>query len=62
MCTLLHSHDTCIWGDIPRGLGTIVVTFKPFGETCQTGGECIDHLLGLVPLNPIVRCYVSYYV
>ena len=44
MCTLLHPHDTCVWGDIPRRLGTIVVTFKPSGETFQTGGECINHL------------------
>ena len=43
MCTLLHPHDTCVWGDIPRGLGTIVVTFKPSGEACQTGSECINH-------------------
>ena len=44
MCTLLHPHDTCVWGDIPIGLGTIVVTFKPSGEACQTGSEGINHL------------------
>ena len=44
MCTLLHPHDTSVWGDIPRGLGTIVVTFKPSGEACQTGSEGINHL------------------
>ena len=32
-----------LWGDTPRGLGTIVVTLKPSGEACQTGGECINH-------------------
>ena len=44
MCTLLHPHDMCVWGDIPRGLGTIVVTFKPSSEACQPGSEGIIHL------------------
>ena len=44
MSTLLHPHITCVWGDFPIGLGTSVVTFKPFIEVCQTGGECINHL------------------
>ena len=44
MCTLLHPHDTYVWGDMPRGLGTIVMTFKPSGETCQIRGECLNHL------------------
>ena len=44
MSTLLHPHDTCIWGDILKGLGTIVVTFKPSGEACQTCSEGINHL------------------
>ena len=35
---------TCIWGDIPIGLGTSVVTVKPYAEACQTSGECINHL------------------
>ena len=43
MSTLLHPHDTCVWGDIPWGLGTIIMTFKPSGEAFQTGGECINH-------------------
>ena len=58
----LQPHDC--WGDIPRGLGTIVVTFKPSSETCQTGGECINHPLHVphfeivfltfwLPSNPI---------
>jgi len=44
MCTLLHPQSTCIWGDIPKGLDTIVVTFNPSGEACQTGSEGINHL------------------
>ena len=44
MSTLLHPHITCVWGDIPIGLGTSVVTFKPSVEVCQIGGECINHL------------------
>ena len=44
MCTLLHPHDMCVWGDIPRGLSTIVVTFKPSSEACQPGSEGIIHL------------------
>ena len=43
MSTLLHPHVTCVWGDIPIGLGTSVATFKPSGEACQTSGECINH-------------------
>ena len=43
MSTLLHPHVTCVWGDIPIGLGMSVVAFKPSREACQTGGECIDH-------------------
>ena len=31
-------------GDIPIGLGTSVVTFKPFVEVCQTYGECVNHV------------------
>ena len=41
--TLLHSHITCVWGDIPIGLGTSVVTFKRSVEVCQISGECINH-------------------
>ena len=44
MCTLLHPHDTCVWGDIPRGLGIRVVAFKPLGEACQTRSDGINHL------------------
>ena len=29
MSTLLHPHVTCVWSDIPIGLGTRVRTFKP---------------------------------
>ena len=29
MSTFLHPHITCVWGDIPIGLGMGVVTFKP---------------------------------
>ena len=43
MSTLLHPHVTCVWGDIPIGLGTNVMAFKPSVEVCQTGGECINH-------------------
>ena len=32
--TILHPHNTCVWGEIPRGLGMIVVTFKPSSEAC----------------------------
>ena len=39
-----HPHGMCVWGDIPIGLGTSVVSFKPSGEACQTSGECINHL------------------
>ena len=38
------THVTCVWGDIPIRLGTSVVTFRPFVEVSQIGGECIDHL------------------
>ena len=44
MSTLLHPHVICVWGDIPIGLGTSVVAFKPSVEACQTGGKCINHL------------------
>ena len=44
MSTPFLPHGTCIWGDIPKGLGTIVLAFKPFVEACQVGGECINHL------------------
>ena len=44
MSTLFHSHSTCVWGDFPKGLGTIVWAIKPFVEACQVGGECINHL------------------
>ena len=44
MSTPFHPHGTCVWGDIPIGLGTSVVSFKPSGEACQTSGECINHL------------------
>ena len=43
MSTLLHPHITCIWGDIPIGLGMSVVAFKLSIETCHTDGECINH-------------------
>ena len=44
MSTLLHSHVTCVWGDIPIGLGMRVRTFKPSSETFQAVGECTNHL------------------
>ena len=28
---------------VPKGLGTIVVTFKPSSEACQIGSEGINH-------------------
>ena len=40
----LHPHITCIWGDIPIGLGMWIVTFKPAIEVRQTCGECLNHL------------------
>ena len=43
MSTLLHPYITCIWGDIPIGLGMSVVAFKLSIETCHTDGECINH-------------------
>ena len=43
MSTPFHPHDTCVWDDIPIGLGTSVVSFKPSWEACQTSGECINH-------------------
>ena len=43
MSTPLHPHVTCIWGDIPIGLGTWIVTFKPAVEVCQTCSECLNH-------------------
>ena len=42
--TPLHPHGTCVWGDIPKGLGIIVLAFKPFVEACQAGGKYINHL------------------
>ena len=44
MSTILHPHVTCIWGDIPIGLGTRVRTFKPSKEAFQAVGECTNHL------------------
>ena len=44
MSTHLHPHVTSVWGDIPIGLGTSVVAFKPSVEVCQIGYECINHL------------------
>ena len=44
MSTFLHPHVTCIWGDIPIGLGMRVRTFKPSSETFQAIGECTNHL------------------
>ena len=35
MCILLHPHSTCVWGDIPRGLGTRAVILKPLAKACQ---------------------------
>ena len=35
MCTLFLSHDTCVWSDIPRGLGTRAVILKPLAKACQ---------------------------
>ena len=43
MSTSLHSHITCVWGDIPIGLGTWIVTLKPAVEVCQTCSECLNH-------------------
>ena len=43
MCTPFHPHVTCVWGDIPKGLGTRVRTFKPSSEVLQTSGEGTDH-------------------
>ena len=40
----LHPHITCVWGDIPIGLGTRVRTFEPSSEAFQASGECTDHL------------------
>ena len=42
--TLLHPHDTCVWGDIPRGLGTRAVILKPLTEACQTRSDGINYL------------------
>ena len=39
----LHPHVTCVWGDIPTGLGTRVRTFKPPREAFQACGESTDH-------------------
>ena len=44
MCTLLHPHDTCIWGDIPRGLGTRAMILKPLAKACQTRSDGIYYL------------------
>ena len=44
MSTVFHPYVTCIWGDIPIGLGMRVMTFKPSVEVCQTCGEYINHL------------------
>ena len=44
MSTLLHPHVTCVWGDIPIGLGSRVRTFKPSSEAFQAVGERINHL------------------
>ena len=53
MHTLLHPHVTCVWGDIPIGLGTSVVTFKPSVEVSQTSGESINHLHQIItPKSP----------
>ena len=43
MSTPFHPHETCVWDDIPKGLGTSVVAFKSFVKACQTSGECISH-------------------
>ena len=44
MSTFLHPHVTCVWGDIPIGLGTRFRTFKPSSEAFQAVGECTNHL------------------
>ena len=44
MSNPLQPHVTCVWGDIPIGLGTWIVTFKPAIEVCQTCGECLNHV------------------
>ena len=44
MSTLFQPHVTCIWGDIPIGLGTRVGTFKPSSEAFQAVGERTNHL------------------
>ena len=36
-------NNTCVLGDIPKGLGTRVRTFKPSSEVLQASGEGIDH-------------------
>ena len=43
MSTPLHPHVTCVWGDIPIGLDTWIVTFKPAVEVCQTCSECLNN-------------------
>ena len=42
--TLLQLHVTCVWGDIPIGLGTRGRTFKPSNEAFQVVGECTNDL------------------
>ena len=44
MCTLFLSHDTCVWSDIPRGLGTRAVILKPLTEACQARSDGIYYL------------------
>ena len=44
MCTLLHPHGTCVWGDIPRGLGARAMILKPLVEACQTRRDGVYYL------------------
>ena len=43
MCIPFHPHNTCVWGDIPKGLGMRVKTFKPSSEVLQASGEGTNH-------------------
>ena len=44
MCTLLHPHGTCVWGDNPKRLGTKAVILKPLTEACQARSDGIYYL------------------
>ena len=44
MSTPLHPGVTCVWGNIPIGLGMWIVASKLAIEVCQTCGECLNHI------------------